>query len=94
LSHYQPQPIDTSQVKLTGLLPLAEMLARNLHEVWAQLRIQEGWTYGPSRDDARKLHPCLVPFEELSDADQAHDRAMIAEILKAAIALRFRIVGD
>jgi hypothetical protein len=91
---YHPQPIDTAEVELAGLLPLAEILGRNLHEVWALFRVKEGWTYGPTRDDARKLHPCLLPFDELPAADQAHDRAVMTEILKAAIALRFRILAE
>ena len=94
MSDYHPKPIDTAEVELAGLLPLAEILGRNLHEVWAQFRIKEGWTYGPTRDDARKLHPCLLPFDELPEADQAHDRAVMVEILKATIALRFRILGE
>ena len=86
---YQPQPIDTSKVEFDGLLPLAELLARNAHEIWAELRMKDGWTYGPIRDDAGKRHPCLVPFDEMSATDQAFDRAMIFETLKAAIASGF-----
>lgn len=45
---YVPQPIDTSNVEipeeLNGLL---EAMARNVHEVWAKNRIDEGWVLGP-----------------------------------------------
>ena len=47
---YKPQPIDTSDVKLSeDMLALTEKLARNTHAVWAKGRIAEGWTYGTGR---------------------------------------------
>ena len=60
---YQPKPIDTGDIRLTeDLGSLCEKLARNVHEVWAQGRIREGWIYGEHRDDATKQTPCLVPY--------------------------------
>jgi hypothetical protein len=87
--------MDTSEVEIGGeLLSLAEALARNTHEIWAQMRVREGWSYGPTRDDLRKSHPCLVRYEEMSEADREFDRAMMIETLKAAIALGFRNRSD
>lgn len=95
LLNYQPQPIDTTDVEISDcLLQLVETLARNAHEIWAQRRMQDGWTYGHTRDDARKLHPCLVRFEEMSEADKSHDRAMMIGILKGMIASGIRIICD
>lgn len=90
MSPYRPQPIDTSKVDLGDCQPLLEALARNAHDIWAELRMNDGWRYGPARDDVRKLHPCLVRFEEMPESDRAYDRAMLTEILKAAIVLGFR----
>ncbi|CAH0520026.1 unnamed protein product [Peronospora belbahrii] len=59
---YRPLPIDTTTVELPPrLLRLVDLLAENAHEVWAKGRMDEGWTYGPQRDDNSKKHPCLVP---------------------------------
>ena len=67
-SDYQPSVLDTSSVELPGeLMLLAEQMAENVHEVWAATRIEQGWTYGPERDDAKKHHPCLVPYNELPE---------------------------
>ena len=56
------------------LLDLTERLAENTHEVWAQRRLAEGWTYSPRRDDAAKLHPCLVPYADLPESEKDYDR--------------------
>lgn len=89
---YIPNPADTRGVELPEvLLPLIEEMAKNVHEVWAQNRINDGWTYGPVRDDEKKHHPCLVPYEELSDSEKEYDRATSQETLKLIIKLGFRI---
>lgn len=49
-------------------------MAKNVHEVWAQNRINEGWKYGDKRNDELKQHPCLVPYEELSEVEKDYDR--------------------
>ena len=50
---YEPRPIDTSAVKLPpDIRELTERLAENAHDVWANTRMGQGWTYGPARDDA------------------------------------------
>ena len=59
---YIPSPMDLSSVELPeSLIELSEMIAKNVHEVWSKSRMDEGWTYGPERDDVHKKHPCLVP---------------------------------
>ena len=44
---YIPAPTDTSREKLPEeLMELVEVMAKNVHEVWSQSRLSEGWTYG------------------------------------------------
>ncbi len=87
---YIPNPVDTSDVKLPeSLLPLIEEMAKNVHEVWAQNRINEGWTYGPVRDDATKQHPCLVAYDDLPENEKDYDRATSQETLKLILKLGF-----
>ena len=41
---YTPQPLDTSDVVLPEELnALVEQIAKNVHEVWAESRLSEGW---------------------------------------------------
>lgn len=89
---YIPKPVDTSDVKLPAQLePLIEQMAKNVHEVWAEARIKQGWTYGNERNDELKTHPCLVPYEELSEEEKEYDRKTSIETLKLIMKLGFRI---
>ena len=92
---YTPAPIDTKGVQLPAdILALAEALATNTHDVWAQGRIQQGWIYGPVRDDAAKTHPCLVPYDELPESEKEYDRATALETLRMIMKLGYRINKD
>ena len=92
--NYVPQPIDTSDVRLPEeIIPLVEGIARNVHEVWAQNRISQGWTYGEERNDSLKQHPCLVPYEDLPEEEKAYDRDTAIGTLKLIVKLGFKITS-
>ena len=89
---YMPRPIDTSEIDLPeDLGGLVEQMARNVHEVWAQGRMQQGWTYGQQRDDQNKKHPCLVPYEQLPEDEKTFDRNTAIGTLKLILKLGFKI---
>lgn len=89
---YDPKPIDTSAIELPPpLVEIAELLARHAHDVWALGRIADGWRWGPARNDERREHPMLVPYEELSEAEKDYDRRAAQQTLKAIVALGFSI---
>ena len=89
---YEPKPIDTRDVRLPGELEvLMERIAENVHEHWAVGRIREGWTYGPRRDDGKKTHPCLVPYDQLPDSEKEYDRTTAGETLRLILALGYTI---
>lgn len=92
---YDPKPIDTSDVVLEGdITELSELLAKNAHEVWAAGRIKDGWSYGERRDDEKKLHPCLIPYEELSEGEKEYDRNTSMESLKLIVKLGYKITKE
>ena len=92
--NYVPQPMDTSDVKLPKELEqLAEQIAKNVHEVWAETRISQGWTYGEQRNDELKTHPCLVPYEELPEEEKVFDRNTSIGTLKLIMKLGFKILS-
>ncbi len=89
---YVPNPIDTSSMELSAeILELSEKLAENVHEVWAAGRIADGWQYGEVRDDERKLHPCIVPYSELSEVEKDYDRRTSQETLRVMQVLGYKI---
>lgn len=89
---YIPQPIDTSDIALpAGMESLVEKMAQNVHEVWAKSRIDQGWTFGPERNDVLKKHPCLIPYEELPDVEKAYDRDTATSTLKLICKLGYNI---
>lgn len=90
---YNPKPIDTKNVILSNeIMELAEKMAENVHDVWAKQRIEQGWTYGKERNDAEKKHPCLVPYNELSESEKEYDRNTAIETLKLIVMSGYEIV--
>lgn len=73
------------------ILELRERLAEHVHALWMNQRISEGWTYGPHRDDAMKLHPNIVPYDRLTDAEREYDRATALGTLQFVLSLGYRI---
>ncbi|BAW19305.1 hypothetical protein [Ralstonia phage RP31] len=43
------------------------------HVNWMKQKEQDGWTYGPVKDEIKKEHPCMVPFNQLPVSQQAKD---------------------
>ena len=41
-----------------------------------------GWRFGSERDDAQKIHPNMVPYDDLSEADKQKDRDSVIEMTK------------
>ena len=58
-----------------------ELLARMEHVRWMNHRREDGWRFhrGP-KDEARKTHPDLVPYEELTEAKREYDRNTVRAI--------------
>ncbi|MBQ8479665.1 MAG: hypothetical protein IJ503_04670 [Akkermansia sp.] len=92
MKEYIPAPIDTTDIVLPDTLQeLQELLAKNAHEVWAKQRMNEGWSYGPTRNDELKQTPNMVPYEALTELEKNYDRSMSAETLRLIMKLGFTI---
>ena len=88
-------PIDTSNVELPKeILELSEQLAKNTHDVWAKSRMEQGWTFGETRNDEKKETPCLIAYEELSENEKEYDRNTAIETLKLIIKLGYSIKSN
>ena len=90
--NYNPNPIDTSDITLPEeLLALTEKIAENVHDVWAVGRIEQGWTYGPVRDDTKKESPCLISYGDLPESEKLFDRNTAMETVKLIIKMGYSI---
>jgi len=47
--------------------------------------MEDGWKYGQERNDRLKEHPCLVPYEELSEEEKEYDRRTVITTLSFLI---------
>jgi hypothetical protein len=71
------------RLALDGVSPAAQ------HAGWAKERTLQGWVYGPVLDRAAKVHPCLVPYDRLPEAQQKKD-ALFQAIVAALAPSPFR----
>ena len=67
-------------VDLTADSKSKELMAKLEHKRWNAERLLNGWKYGIQRDDKRKIHPCLVAFEELPETEKEKDRTNIIDL--------------
>ena len=92
---YEPHPVKLENIIIDeDLEELQEAIAENAHEVWAEARIKEGWTYGKERDDIKKTHPDLIPYSALPDSEKEYDRLMALETIRLVKKLGFDIVRN
>lgn len=54
------------------------------HEGWLEMKLRDGWTYGPFKDPDKKVHPCMLPYRSLPPDQKYKDRIFIS-ICKALI---------
>ena len=90
---YEPYPISLDDVELSdNLTELREAIAENAHEIWAKARTDQGWTYGPERNDQKKETPDMVPYCNLPESEKLYDREMAMQTLKLVKKLGYEIV--
>ncbi len=58
-----------------------ELLARMEHDRWWADRALDGWQVGPVRDNARKIHPNMVPYDELTEPIKQLDRDSVLQMM-------------
>lgn len=53
---------------------MIESLAIAEHRRWMAEKIVAGWRHAATRDDSRRLHPSIRPYDELSEDEKQKDR--------------------
>jgi hypothetical protein len=75
----QDAPAGAPLVELDSKDPRVEQLATEEHERWLRAKIRAGWSRGP-RDDEKRMHPCIISWQELPDDEKQKDRALVLGI--------------
>ncbi|WP_433426315.1 RyR domain-containing protein (plasmid) [Microtetraspora malaysiensis] len=82
--HWDEAPEWQRESAAEGVLrAMAGATPQELHEEWCKTKLAAGWTYGPVKDADAKTHPCLVPYEDLPEAQRVKDhlfRAIVRAI--------------
>lgn len=51
---------------------------RDQHGAWMKAKVDDGWVYGSVKDPGKKLHPCIVPYDELPFQEKVKDHVFRA----------------
>lgn len=69
LAGYKVVPADESIPDVVFEDEIVEKLAEMEHIRWMRPKIRNGWRYGPDRDDTKKLHPGLLPWDKVPEEE-------------------------
>lgn len=69
---------------VTAIYEDSSFTPEQVHENWAQIKLDEGWKYGPVKDETKKEHPCLVPYGDLP-ADQRYKNMLFAATVRGVL---------
>jgi len=51
---------------------------KTAHDSWVKKYLEMGWHYGKQYNPERKIHPDLVPYEELDPKERVKDQVFLA----------------
>ena len=51
------------------------------HDQWVAQKLEAGWAYGKTKDEAAKTHPMMIPFDDLPEFEQRKDALVRAIVL-------------
>ena len=84
-----PDSISITREQLDGLV---SKLSEHSHTTWAIMRMKGGWTFGEKRDNEKKKHPLLRPYQQLSDSEQNGNIEQARESVLTVLALDWEII--
>jgi len=66
-------------------------LAENEHIRWMQEKLANGWVYAPVRDNEKKHHSWLVPYEQLPPEERQKDINVVKNIIPLLKSIGLRV---
>lgn len=88
-----PNSDERSEVFIDEKSDLYERLAETEHNRWMAQLYLNGWKYSEKRDDKKKLHTDLIPYDQLSEDVKDWDRDAIRNIPKLLSKLNLKLVN-
>jgi len=85
LKKWDRNPQVTQLPKIDNILDNKKLhlkLAILEHDRWMADRRLSGWQYGKTKDITKRLHPDLVPFDQLSQESQSYDMQITNTLIK------------
>ena len=67
-------------------------LSKAEHDRWMNEKLANGWTYALVRDNTKKHHPMLIPFDQLPVEEQRKDTAIIQNIIPLLASVGLKVV--
>lgn len=61
------------------------------HVSWLNQKKLTGWKFGPVKDEAKKEHPCFVPYAELPAAQKRKDDIFVKTVREVATQLGLEV---
>ena len=79
---YKIRPVEKGFKSATLHLTAEEIetMAKVEHIRWCWDKILHGWFYGHIKDSKKKIHPSIIPYEELSEPEKEKDRELVRMI--------------
>jgi len=72
--HYAPQWQKDSAIRgVEYHLINKNVSPQESHASWMREKERDGWKHGPVKNVEKKEHPCMVPYEELSQEQRSKD---------------------
>jgi hypothetical protein len=68
-------------------------IAKLSHEIWRKSKFDAGWVYGEVRDDVKKTHPLLVPWDDprLPEEEKQKDKNIAENIIPLLKSVGLRV---
>lgn len=87
-----PNKIITDLLSDKSFEKILEVLSESVHDQWMAGRIAGGWKYGPERNDKKKEHPFLIPYEDLPESEKEYDRQTVIATLTRLLKNGYQII--
>ena len=82
-AHWEEAPKEQRESVIKGVrfylgAPMA--MPSDMHDAWVKDKRKQGWVYGSARDDEKKIHPCLMPYDRLPIEQRAKDKLFMGVV--------------